>query len=349
MRVSTVFLLKFFILLSIKSSSQGFIWSPDSITLADPNFAMSRYHEVLRFHDPVMYLVFPVIKPLVDRKIPLQPGEGKEGFWVEGHFGYRFVIYQGKYYSIPVFQRTRFTLDASMLSRLTRDYSSPMLPFSTKLGFGLDFLLSSLDKLKNAPSGMVWTTVQLHHYSNGQADSFFLEAPVKRNNYKSGDFSTNYWRALLNIANNKKNLLITSIGFQKEVDLGGPLAISKEMKNYYGDGRLLFQLHWLKKPSLSTKNYTIRGKTNDGTVEKTIRRQFGIRGELEYIIGDLSEFTGDHKRRLGWHTYITYMPSVTNEVGIIAHTYLGRDYMNIRVDDSVFVVGLGFYVKFNGK
>ena len=121
------------------------------------------------------------------------------------------------------------------------------------------------------------------------------------------------------------------------------------MKKYYGDGRLLFQLHWIKNPSLSTKNYTIRGKTNDGTVEKTIRRQFGIRGELEYIIGDLSEFTGDQKRRLGWHTYVTYMPSVTNEVGIIAHTYLGRDYMNIRFDDIVFVGGLGFYVKFNGK
>jgi len=114
----TNFILFLFFLLSTRVSSQGFIWSPDSITLADPNFAMSHYHEVLRHHDPVMYIVFPVIKPMVDRKVPLLDGEGKDGFWVEGHFGYRFTIYQGKYYSIPFFQRTRFTLDVSILSRL---------------------------------------------------------------------------------------------------------------------------------------------------------------------------------------------------------------------------------------
>jgi hypothetical protein len=43
------------------------------------------------------------------------------------------------------------------------------------------------------------------------------------------------------------------------------------------------------------------------------------------------------------------MPSVTNEVGFIAHSYLGRDYLNIRFDDIVFVAELGIYVIFNGK
>lgn len=342
------FILFLFLLPIIKGNSQ-FIWSPDSATLADPNYAMNRYHEVLRFHEPVMYIVFPIIKPIVDRAVPLQPGEGKDGFWFEGHMGYRFTIYQGKYYSPAAVQRMRLTLDASVMSRLTRDYSSPVLPFNTKFGFGLDFLFSSLEKLSQESGGLLWTTIQLHHYSNGQADSFFLEAPVKRNNYVGGDFSTNYWRALLNIASNTKNLVMVSMGYQNEIDLGGPLAISKEMKNYYGDQRILFQLHWVKKPSLQTKNYTVRSKGNGSTIEKIIRRQFGVRTEFEYILGDLSEFPGEQKRRLGWHTYITYMPSVTNEVGFIAHTYLGRDYLNIRFDDIVFVGSVGVYVKFNGR
>jgi hypothetical protein len=43
------------------------------------------------------------------------------------------------------------------------------------------------------------------------------------------------------------------------------------------------------------------------------------------------------------------MPSVTNEVGFIFHTYAGRDYLNIRFDDVIFAGELGVYVKFNGR
>jgi hypothetical protein len=41
------------------------------------------------------------------------------------------------------------------------------------------------------------------------------------------------------------------------------------------------------------------------------------------------------------------MPSVTNEIGFMAHSFLGRDYLNIRFDDVVFVGELGLYFKFN--
>ena len=328
--------------------SQSPLWSHDSASRSHPNYGLYRYHEALGYTGPIMHLVYPVIKPIVDRKVDLLEGEGKDGYWLEGQFGHRFAIYKGKYYSAPVFQRLRATLDVSLQSILTRDQSSPILPFNTKLGWGLDYLLSSLQELKK-DKGMIWTSVQFHHYSNGQADTFFIESPFKRNNYRSGNFSTNYWRALLHHAVNKKNLLITSVGFQKEIDIGGPLGSATELKNYYGDGRILFQLNWIKKPELKTNHFVERENGEPRKVDKDIRRQIGFRVELEYITGNLSEFPSDNKYRLGWHNYITYMPSVTNEVGFIAHTYVGRHYLNMRFDDIVFAGGLGLYFNFNGK
>jgi hypothetical protein len=84
-------------------------------------------------------------------------------------------------------------------------------------------------------------------------------------------------------------------------------------------------------------------------IEKELRKQVGFRSEFEYIIGDLPNFTGNNKYRLGWHNYFTYMPAVTNDIGFIIHTYLGRHYLNMRFDDIVFAAGAGLYVKLNGQ
>jgi hypothetical protein len=72
-----------------------------------------------------------------------------------------------------------------------------------------------------------------------------------------------------------------------------------------------------------------------------------LRTELEYIVDDLSKWRSSNLQRWGAHAYLTYMPSVTNEVGLMAHGYYGRDYLNIRFDDVVFIGELGIYVKFN--
>ena len=336
---------------TIRLSGQSLNMLDDSVSQQDPNHAMDRYHELLRHNDPMMYLAFPVIKPILHRRVPLRDGEGKNGYWAEGQFANRFIAYQGKYYSAPFFQRMRFTFDVSILSRLTQDNSNPLLPNNNKFGLGLDFLLSSLQRLYSSQGGMVWTTFQLHHYSNGQADSFFIESAVKRNNYKSGDFSSNYFRALLNVSSNSvnKNFIIAGLGYQKEIDLGGPFTSSKELKGYYGDGRLLFHLHWIRKPQLKTISTINRGILNRDMVKREVRRHFGIRTELEYLTGAMPLFDYESRYRWGWHVYMNYMPSLTNEIGFMAHSFLGRDYLNIRFDDIVFVGELGLYFKFNTK
>jgi hypothetical protein len=332
-------------------SGQRYIWSPDSIAQDNPNYTMDRYHDVLRYHNPFMYLAYPVIKPVIKRRLPLEDGEGKDGYWLEGNLAYRFTIYRGKYYNYKFFQRIRPTLDVDLLVRLTKDYSSPLLPSSNKIGLGFDYLWSGLDQLKKEKATLVWTTMQLHHYSNGQADSFFIDNSIQRNNYTGGDFSTNYFKFMLNVANTsqQKNIVSGGIGYQRQVDLGGPFASSKELDHYYGSDRALASFQFTTRPMLKTFSYQNRATTENDTIRTEKRRQVSFRTEFEYIFRGVSGFVGDNKARPSWHNYLTYMPSVTNEVGFILHTYLGRDYLNIRFDDVVFVGELGVYVKFNGR
>jgi len=214
-------LICFLLLSSFFANAQRYIWSPDSLLRSNPNYAMDRYHDILRYHDPIMYVAFPIIKPLTERKVPLEEAEGKDGYWAEGNLAYRFIIYKGKYYSYSFFQRLRFTFDVGITSRLTRDDSSPLLPSNNKFGFGLDFFLSGLNQLHREKASLIWTTILLHHYSNGQADSFFIKNPVQRNNYRSGDFSTNYYKILLNIGSShqQKSIITAAIGYQQNIDL----------------------------------------------------------------------------------------------------------------------------------
>jgi hypothetical protein len=349
MRYHILFLIFFFCHITV--TAQRYIWSPDSIAQDNPNYAMDRYHDVLKYHNPFMYLVYPIVKPVIKRRLPLEDGEGKDGYWLEGNLGYRFTIYRGKYYNYKFFQRMRPTLDVDLLVRLTKDYSSPLLPSSNKIGLGLDYLWSNLEALKKEETTLVWTTVQVHHYSNGQADSFFVDNPIQRNNYTSGDFSTNYFKFLLNVANTsqQKNIVSGSVGYQRQIDLGGPFASSKELDHYYGSDRVLAGFQWTTRPMLKTFSYQNRATAESDTVQTEKRRQLSFRTEFEYIFRGVSGFVGDNKARPSWHNYLTYMPSVTNEVGFILHTYIGRDYLNIRFDDVVFVGEFGVCVKFNGR
>ena len=143
--------------------------------------------------------------------------------------------------------------------------------------------------------------------------------------------------------------MITSVGFQHDLDPGGPLSRSKELDQFYGDSRLLFSFQWAQKPKLRTNEYKNLSSPEKNKVTVERRHQFGFRTELEYILGNLDNFQGENKYRIGWHNYLTYAPSVSNEVGFMAHTFLGRDFLNIRFDDIVFVGELGLYLKFGTR
>lgn len=332
----------------VHTKGQDYLWSPDSLSASSPNFAMNRYNQLLGYHDQLMYLTFPLIYPIESRKILLRDGEGKEGYWMEGNFANRFVIHKGKYYNPELLQRLRFTFDVALTPRLTRDESSPLLPSNNKFGLGLDLLVSSVAGLLKEKTMPAWITLQMLHYSNGHADSFYImDDGNQRNNYRSGDFSTNSLRVLFNLAkiSSKENIISTGVGWQKEIDLQGPLGLSEELDKSYGKQRLLFSFQWLRTSKLVTRNSIF--STSTKKIAK--KRQFSFKTELEYIIDGLSNFPLEQKYRLGWHSYLSYMPSTTNEVGFLIHTYTGRDYLNIRYDDIVFIGEIGLYMRINKK
>jgi hypothetical protein len=335
--------------IALTGHAQDHLWSPDSLSASSPNFAMNRYNQLLQYHEPLMYLTYPIIKPIVTRKIPLRDGEGKNGYWLEGNFANRFIIHKGKYYNPGWLQRLRFTFDVGLTPRLTQDESSPLLPSNNEFGFGLDVLLSSIKSLRKENATPAWFTVQLHHYSNGQADSFFIhdDEGNQRNNYRSGDFSTDFLRVLFNVAHisSKDHILSASVGLRNDIDIKGPLGMSPELDYNYGKQRLLFNFQWIKTSRLVILNNALSSKT-----KKVVkRRQFSFRTEMEYILGNLSNFPLDKKYRFGAHAYLTYMPAITNEVGFMLHTYMGRDYLNNRYDDIVFVGQLGLYMRINKR
>jgi hypothetical protein len=337
------------LLTSLYAGAQHSLWSPDTLSTASPNFAMDRYNQLLTYHDPIMYLAFPLIDPLKTRTIPLRNGEGKDGYWLEGNFTNRFVIHRGKYYNPGWLQRTRFTFDVAITPRLTRDESSPLLPSNNRFGVGFDLLLSSTGNLIKDRTTPAWLTVQLLHYSNGHADSFFIKDDEgnQRNNYRSGDFSTNSLRVLFNLANvsARQHVLSASVGWQREVDLSGPFGLNPELYNSYGKHRALFSFQWLRASKLVTRNSIF--STSTKKVAK--QRQFSFRTDMEYIVGNLSNFPHKNKYRFGCHAYLTYMPSTTNEVGFLIHGYTGRDYLNVRFDDIVFIGEVGLYMRINKR
>lgn len=302
-------------------------------------------HKLYRDHDPILYIsILPQFNPLKGRQTSLQDGEGKDGYWAEGNIAHRISLYRGKYYSPGFLKKLRATFDAGFMIRMTRDNSSPLLPTSDNVGLGFDYLVTPVANVVQPNTKNLWVKLQVHHYSNGQAGSFFLNNTPGRNNYKNGDFSTNYFRVVFNGLTRTLNdhLLSAGLGYQREINIGGPLTLSDEFKDAYGLNRLLLNLQWIR-----ASQFRLLQKEKGSTI-KTTRTQMSFRTELTYVMDqNLSRYPLAQKYRLAGHAYFTWMPWVTSDVGFVTHAFLGRDYLNIRYDDAVFSWQFGLVMNFN--
>lgn len=302
--------------------------------------------KLFRYQDPILYLsILPQFDPTKTRSIPLQDAEGSKGYWAEGNIAHRISLYRGKYYSIPFFKKLRFTFDAAFMLRMTKDESSPLLPTSNEVGFGADYFLGKVENITKNNKNSYWLKMQLHHYSNGQAAPFYYMSTPGRNNYKNGDFSTNYLRAVIYGMRrvNEDHLFTASLGYQRELNIGGPLTISTEMNKSYGFNRALATLQWLKE-----SKYELQYDEKEQLTERSSTGEYRFRTEISYIMDrDLSLFPFTKKYRFGIHNYFTYRPWATSDIGLVAHHYYGRDYLNIRYDDIVNSYQLGLVLNFN--
>jgi hypothetical protein len=312
--------------------------------------------QIFGYHDPILYLSpFPKFSSLQQRNLPLQDGEGLKGYWLEGNITHRITMYRGKYYSRRFWARSRITFDAAFMLRMTRDKSSPLLPTSDDVGFGIDYLLTDINKIESPAATTLYLKAQIHHYSNGQASPFFSSTSPNRNNYKNGDFSTNYLRVMLyGMKQNALNHIYSAgLGYQREINIGGPLTLSDELASAYGLNRVLLNLQWTRRARFSLAQLSKDEKkkfpnNKTGTTIKNARTQWIWRSEFAYILDkDLSLYPYTKKYRLGVHNYLTWMPWVTSDVGVVFHNYYGRDFLNIRYDDVIQTYQLGLVMNFN--
>ncbi|MBX9782365.1 MAG: hypothetical protein K2X48_03630 [Chitinophagaceae bacterium] len=335
----------FVLLLHFLSNAQKHIWA-DSFQIKTTGVDL--YNDLLKLHDPVLFISpLPQVAPLPKRNIPLKEGEGKKGFWLEGNIMHRFVIARWNEHHRQWWQRNRFTFDAGITTRMTRDSSSPLLPNNNRFGLGWDYLLHPVERFSNTAKAVAWLTAQVHHYSNGQADNFFLSTAPLRNNYRSGDFSANYFRLLIQRTKRsaKDNLYTAGAGFQREINIGGPLVLSDELKNFYGRSRLLLNYQWIRHPQ--DRKRVFKNKSGIESYNNPSPKKWMIyyRTEMNYILDNVSLYPYSSKYRLGWYNYFCYFFNTDNELGLMALTYLGRDYLNIRFDDPVFIAGIGIVIR----
>ncbi len=316
--------------------------------------------------------LFPITAPIEERPIVLQDGEGKNGNVFEANLEQSFILKMGRNQENNRAQTRRVTFDAAFNLRMARDASNPLMPSSNRVGFGMDKIfynsycnwrdLRDLNKrqqekltenfVQKEKALHIWYySLQAMHYSNGQPPGFYLDSTIRRHDYLEGDFSTNYLRGALTYSflSKKRNLLTLNMGYQWDSEWGKIFRYSPENEKSYGHHRLVGYIQYRHIGTLnSIRNWT--DYRYDTPLKLKLKRFYELRTRLEYeyiLDNDLSNFRHDNKYRLNTHLFMQFSYLNWRTFGLIAHFYLGRDYLNIRYDDIIFSAQLGFSFNMN--
>jgi hypothetical protein len=211
----------------------------------------------------------------------------------------------------------------------------------------------------------LYGTWQLLHYSNGQDTGFYDNKVLLRNDYNSGDFSTNYWQLKVNLSyryggrEGHSGTHLFTVGAGMRGDIGnydGTFAYSAEQEYSYGRSRFVGHLQWRSRPWWphvgKAGMYIHRGyRQPDCTTNWRLREmaEFRARVEVEGILQskeDLGNYPYEKKYRWGAHLWLDLNTLRSYSTGFFVHAYYGRDYLNIRYDRVVwlFMGGLSFTI-----
>lgn len=297
----------------------------------------------------------PYVTPIMERRIPLQEGEGSGSnfYLLEADLNLMYPLFGGREDgnggAFSKFNLISFYYGFNF--RMTLDKSKPLTPSSNRIGLSWTYNLfnnyskwsinswgkdiNDLQyKIKNKNLKFWNFSLQALHYSNGQSgnSNLILDGRI-RNNYKNGDFSTNYIYGQLTYGRYlipSYSLFQASFGYR--VDLGsenGALAYSADQYAAYGRHRFKLIL------DNRTKVRTF--------ICAPVSYHFRI--ETQYILDDLSKFepnnNTNNKYRWNVRGMFEISPEINRSVGFFISFYYGRDYLNIRYDDIVFVTQLG--------
>lgn len=302
----------------------------------------------------------PYIVSVGNRRIPLREGENKSSnfYLLEAKFDLRFPLSKDQFTDSPIKKRIRWTFDYIGNFRMTNDKSHPLTPGSHSVGFGVNINLfnnytgvissnedsnysqqSINSKPINENIKFINFLFNIHHYSNGQPSGYYYTPDInylneKRNDYLSGDFSTNYiYLEFTKGTFNKRLGSIHQLSLGTRIDIGTEeslFAYSKEQENSYGRNRLLLK-------------YDYRTERFGKDYEHHLRFSF------EHILGNLSRFqpnliNDSKKYRSSLKALYEFAPKTHKSIGYFIASYYGRDYLNIRFDDIVFSMQAGITI-----
>ncbi|MCR9152563.1 MAG: hypothetical protein NXI09_00515 [Bacteroidetes bacterium] len=321
----------------------------------------------------IAYMTFaPLVQSIGAYRIPLRANEGEAGplSLFEAKVPVRFVVAQGRPSSNAIYRSMRITLDYMPNFRMHLDESKPLSPSDQRVGLTWDYAFwnNNRNLEDKADSSQTYATnlvpinrkylqslnfsFRVHHYSNGQSPGFFFTDSTgdQRNDYQSGDFSSNYFRFglthSLNVLNSGK-LIQSSLYLRQDWGTNSGLFFSPEQNRAYGRTRIEMVFDYRGRVFYAGKRVSYLQDGKRYLLRKAFQNHWRL--ELTYIADDLSDFrpnlknweTGDSKYRTGLKAFYELSPLNHRNIGYMAMIYYGRDYLNIRYDNIVYSIQVG--------
>lgn len=332
------------------------------------NSVYSGMHKILWGNHPISYVLLLPHYFGIDRAVPLGDGEGQNQYLIEGNIDLTYPILQGRNQSRHWNQSNKLSFHYNPALRMTRDSSSPIYPTNQKVGLKWEYIFSNnytkKDILKNDPffyasrdnwkstsgSFKMWNLeLNVMHYSNGQPPGSNITdslTGITRNDYRNGDFSTNYVQALfIRSILNQDHLFSFGIGAQLDGGIGDTFAYTEDQEGAYGHWRLNGFVQYRSTPHAYGKAILWSDFRNQKIykVKKLIEHRFRL--NYNFILDDLSNYNKSQEYRVSAHFIYQLNFIKARSAGLVFHFYTGRDYFNIRYDDVIY--GFGFGCSFN--
>ncbi|MEM9821028.1 MAG: hypothetical protein AAF985_08145 [Bacteroidota bacterium] len=344
------------------------------------------FQRIIEANHPFSYVTLITrVNPIGNtRTIPLTDGEGAGGFIAEPYIDLNFPGLRGRPGNAHVLQSSHLLIKYGFHTRVARDASSPILPPTNRFGFEFNkvlwdntseiaaFSFRRHDKRNwfhevSQSLKLLYLVSELQHYSNGQSSGVLKDSIQPVNDYRDGDFSTNFLKVNLIYSHLKRhNCALLSAGIGYRHDFGteeGFLKFIPEQNQNYGKHRMLALFQWRSAPfeifkfSSHKIPFFLRWLTPGRFVQRSLNEDteflvkslyiLTVRWEADYILGNLDRFRLDNKYRFGNHLFVELSSMRSRSIGFLFHTYYGRDYLNIRYDDLIFTWQLGITASLN--
>ncbi|MCF6269155.1 MAG: hypothetical protein L3J41_05570 [Melioribacteraceae bacterium] len=223
----------------------------------------------------------------------------------------------------------RTNKDAKLMGVLTpqiilRMYNEESLPVQTPSYMPQITLYYSIGKELSINNFTMFGKIA--HHSNGQQDNFYLENGEI--NYKSGNFSTNYFevgviKTFFDRTLNAAQFFSTSFQVHPE-----PLSI-KELKGIYSLYRWNTEFAIFKLPFEKRNN-------------KKEKANFSLKGYFTWLFGDVNNWKFFSFDRIIASVTFYYHPSFLEDIGLFVQYYHGQDYYNIYFPKTRDIIRIGF-------